>query len=70
MAPFSQGFRGGLVVKNLLANAEDAGSIPGLGSSGAWEVKNPPAMWATWVQSLGWEDRLEEGVAIHSSILA
>ena len=33
-------------------------------------VKNPPAMWATWVQSLGWEDRLEEGVATHSSILA
>ena len=33
-------------------------------------VKNPPAMWATWVQSLGWEDHLEEGVATHSSILA
>ena len=23
-------------------------------------VKNPPAMWETWVQSLGWEDPLEE----------
>ena len=33
-------------------------------------VKNPPAMWETWVQSLGWEDPQEEGMAIHSSILA
>ena len=33
-------------------------------------VKNLPAMWETWVQSLGWEDPLEEGMAIHSSILA
>ena len=33
-------------------------------------VKNPPAMWETWVQSLGWEDRLEKGMATHSSILA
>ena len=33
-------------------------------------VKNSPAMWETWVQSLGWEDPLEEGVATHSSILA
>ena len=33
-------------------------------------VKNPPTMWETWVQSLGWEDTLEEGVATHSSILA
>ena len=24
----------------------------------------------TWVQSLGWEDPLEEGIATHSSILA
>ena len=32
--------------------------------------KNPPAMWETWVQSLGWEDRLEEGKATHSSIVA
>jgi len=23
-------------------------------------AKNPPAMWETWVQSLGWEDPLEE----------
>ena len=33
-------------------------------------VKNPSAMWETWVQSLGWEDPLEEGMATHSSTLA
>ena len=33
-------------------------------------VKNPPAMRETWVQSLGWEDPLEEGMATYSSILA
>ena len=33
-------------------------------------VKNLPAMWETWVVSLGWEDTPEEGVATHSSILA
>ena len=33
-------------------------------------VKNPPAMWETWVQSLRWEDPLEKGKATHSSILA
>ena len=33
-------------------------------------VKNPPAMQETWVQSLGWEDPLEGGMATHSSILA
>ena len=33
-------------------------------------VKNPPAMRETWVQSLGWEDLLEKGLATHSSILA
>ena len=33
-------------------------------------AKNPPAMWETWVRSLGQEDPLEEGVATHSSILA
>ena len=31
-------------------------------------VKNPPAMWETWVQSLGGEDPLEEGMVTHSSI--
>ena len=33
-------------------------------------VKNPPAMWESWVQSLGSEDPLEKGTATHSSILA
>ena len=33
-------------------------------------VKNPPAMQETWVQSLSWENPLEEGMATHSSILA
>ena len=60
--------------------------IPGLGrSSGegigyppkySWAplvaqlVKNPPAMWETWVQSLSWEDPLDKGKATHFSILA
>ena len=33
-------------------------------------VKNLPAMWETWVGSLGWEDPLEKGKATLSSILA
>ena len=33
-------------------------------------VKNLPAMWVTWVQSLGREDPLEKGMATCSSILA
>ena len=33
-------------------------------------AKNPLAMQETWVQSLGWEDPLEEDMAIHSSNLA
>ena len=32
-------------------------------------VKNFPVMQETWVQSLGWEDLLEKGMATHSSIL-
>ena len=36
----------------------------------AQTVKNPPAMWETCIQFLGWEDPLEEGMATHSSILA
>ena len=64
----------------------DLGSIPGLGrSTGEWIgyplqyswaslvaqlVKNPPAMWETWVQFLGWENPLEKGKATYSSILA
>ena len=33
-------------------------------------VENPPAIQKAWVQSLGWENPLEEGMATHSSILA
>ena len=36
----------------------------------AQTVENLPAMWETWIQSLVWEDPLEEGMATHSSILA
>ena len=36
----------------------------------AQTVKNPPEMRETWIRSLGWEDPLEKGMAIHSSILA
>ena len=35
----------------------------------AYLVKNPPAKWENWVRSLGWENPLEKGMAIHSSIL-
>ena len=33
-------------------------------------VKNAPAMWETWVLSLGWENPLEEVMASYSNILA
>ena len=33
-------------------------------------AKNLPAMQETWVQPLGWEDPLEEGMTIYASILA
>ena len=33
-------------------------------------IKNLPAMWKTWVRSLGWEDPLEEAMATHSNIFA
>ena len=33
-------------------------------------VKNLPAMWETWVRSLGWGDPLEESMGAHSNILA
>ena len=72
--------------KESACNVGHLGSIPGLGRSPggglgnplqySWSslvaqlVKNPPAMWDTWVQSLGWEDPLEKGMATHSSILA
>ena len=40
-----------------------------LASLVAQKVTNLLAMWKTWVQFLGWEDPLEEGMATHSSIL-
>ena len=74
------------VGKESACNAGDPGSIPGLGRSTgeglgypvqySWAslvaqlVKNLPAMWETWVLSLGWADHLEKGKAIHSNILA
>ena len=40
------------------------------GFPGGSDDKELPAVRETWVQSLGWEDPLEEGMATHSSILA
>ena len=37
---------------------------------GGLVVKNSPAVWETWVRSLGQEDPLEKEMAIHSSVLA
>ena len=80
------GFPDSSVGKESSCNAGDPGSIPGSGrSSGegigyplqySWAsfltqlLKNPPAIQETWVQSLGWEESLEKGKAIPSSILA
>ena len=36
----------------------------------AQKVKNLPTMQETWARFLDWEDPLEKGMAIHSSILA
>ena len=41
-----------------------------MGFLGGLDGKESTAMRETWVQSLGWEDPLEEGLATHSSILA
>ena len=43
---------------------------PTLSSLVAQLAKSLPAMWETWVRSLGGEDPLEKGKATHSSILA
>ena len=80
------GLPGSSAGKESACNAGDPGLIIGLGRSPgegigyplqyswaslvAQTVKNPSAMWNTWVLSLGWEDPLEEGMATHSSILA
>ena len=76
------GFPGSSAAEEFTCSAADPGLIPGLGSSSgegtsyplqcSWAslvpqtVTNP--MQKTWVQSLGWEDPLEEGIATHSSI--
>ena len=68
-------FPGSSAGKESTCNAGDSGLIPGSGRSTregigyplqySWAshvvqlVKNPPAMWETWVLSLGWEDALE-----------
>ena len=41
-----------------------------MGLLGGSVVKNLPAKQETWVQSLGQEDPLEKGMAMHSSVLA
>ena len=80
------GLSGSSAGKESICNVGDPGSIPRSGRSPgegigyplqySWAslvaqmVKNLPAMQETWVQSLGWEDPLEEGMATHSSILA
>ena len=46
------------------------GRFRGRASLLAQRVKNPPAVWETWIQSLGWKNPLEKGKATHSSILA
>ena len=43
---------------------------PPIGFDGGSVSKESPAVQETWVQSLGWEDPREEGMATHSSILA
>ena len=43
---------------------------PLLDSLASQLVKNPPAMWETWIQSLGWDDPLEKGMVTHSSTVA
>ena len=79
-------FPGSSADKESAHNAEDPSLIPGSGRSPrkgigyplqySWvslvvqTVKNSPAMRETWVQSLGWENLLEDGMATHSSILA
>ena len=75
-----------MLLKKSTCNAGDPGSIPALGRSPGegrgyplqysraslviQMVKNPTAIWETWVQSLGWENPLKNGKVSHFSILA
>ena len=81
-----QSFPDRSVGKESTCNAGDPHSIPGSGRSAedgrgyplrySWAflvaqlVKYLPAMWKTWVRSLGWDDPLEKGKGTHFSILA
>ena len=83
---YRHGFPDSSVGKESSCNAGDPSLIPGSGRSTeegidyplqySWAslvaqlVKNPPAMWETWVRPLGWEGPLEKGKVTHSSILA
>ena len=69
-----------LMASNTDINFEDHTKVMGSWNRGpdstetqpslvAWTVKNLPAIQETWVQSLCWEDPLEEEMATHSSIL-
>ena len=49
---------------------QDPSILAGFPGGSDGKKNNPPAMQETWVQSLGWEDALKNGMAIHSSILA
>ena len=76
---FSICFSGSSAAKESACNAGDPHLILGSGRSPgegigyplnySWAsmvvqmVKNLPAMWETWVRSLGWEDLLDEGMA-------
>ena len=80
------GFPGSWTGEESVCNTRGPGLIPRLGRSPgegigyllqyfwaalvAQMVKNLTAVWETWVLSLCWEDPLEKGKAIHSSILA
>ena len=57
------------LTKKLLKNPLSSISVS-QASLVAQMVKNLPMIWETWVQPLGWEDPLEKGMAIYSSILA
>ena len=83
---FTWGFPDSSVGKESACNAGDPGLIPRSGRSPGEEIgyllqyswaflvaqliKNPPAMWETWVRSLDWKDPLPKGKATLSSILA
>ena len=80
------GFPGSSAGKGSTSNAGDSGLIPGSGRSLEEDICSPlqyswaslvaqmlkklPAMWETWVQFLGWEDPLEDGVETHDNIHA